>query len=141
MNHSKTGSPLRSSGEAVTRAYSSTQSWSSCKYFFYLDFPDSDASAAAAVTAKVFCFVSCCNLIQLPTPTATAPTACAAPEAKMAPPAPLAMAGIAGMLPTVMRMALRVVITLGCSVVSRSSALHAFRSQAGTSVVMAKINS
>src|SRR5882762_6181845 len=88
------------------------------RYLVYLDFPDSDASVAA----RVFCFDSCCNLIQLPTPTATAPTACAAPDARMAPPAPLAMAGIAGMLPTVIRMALKVVITLGCSVVSRSSA-------------------
>lgn len=67
---------------------------------------------------------------------ATAPIACAAPDANTAPPAPAAMAGMAGMDPAVIRMALMILIALGCSLVMYSSAVHAFNSQAGASVVV-----
>lgn len=70
-----------------------------------------------------------------PIPTAIAPTACAAPEARTAPPAPALMAGIVGIEPAVMRMALSTLMTLGCSLVKNSSALQAFRSQRGACVV------
>lgn len=66
-----------------------------------------------------------------PIPTAMAPMACAAPEAKTAPPAPAVMAGIAGNDPTVIKIALMRVIALGCSLVRKSSAVHAFKSQMG----------
>lgn len=64
-------------------------------------------------------------------PTAMEPKACAVPLARKAPPAPAEMAGMAGMEPTVMRTAERADMTLGCSVVRKSSAVQALRSQMG----------
>ena len=69
-----------------------------------------------------------------PIPTAIAPTACTTPEARTAPPAPALMAGIAGNEPKVMRIALNTLMAWGCSLVRKSSALVAFRSQAGACV-------
>lgn len=66
-----------------------------------------------------------------PNPTAIALTACTAPEARTAPPAPALMAGIAGNEPKVMRIALNTLMARGCSLVRQSSALMAFRIQAG----------
>lgn len=103
----------------------------------YFELPDSTETSAACFN-KLLCFMSCCALIMVPRPTATAPAACTAPDARRAPPAPPAMKGRAGMLPTVMRTAAKVDITLGCSVVSRSRAPHASNSQAGTSVIFVK---
>lgn len=82
-----------------------------------------------------FCWFEIPALNACPRPTATAPMAWAVPEASTAPPAPAAMAGIAGIDPAVMRMALIMLIALGCSLVINSSALHAFRSHAGACVV------
>lgn len=73
-------------------------------------------------------------------PTAMAPMACAAPEARTAPPAPALMAGIAGNDPTVIRIALMRVMALGCSLVRKSSAVHAFRSQMGAFVTTDTVN-
>jgi len=56
---------------------------------------------------------------------------CAAPLARKAPPAPEAIAGMAGIEPMVMRMAERVDMTLGCSVTRTSMASVAFSSQRG----------
>ena len=105
----------------------------------HFEFEDEPASGPFPFSI-VACLAFCCCLIHVPTPTATAPAACAAPEARMAPPAPPAMAGMAGMLPTVMRMALRVDMTFGWSVVRRSSALQALRSQDGTSAMFVTAN-
>lgn len=66
-----------------------------------------------------------------PIPTAMAPMACAAPDAKTAPPAPAVRAGIAGNDPAVISIALMMLIALGCSLVRKSSAVHAFKSHTG----------
>ena len=60
-----------------------------------------------------------------------APIAWAACEASMAPPAPALIAGIAGMVPAVIKIALIMLMAFGCSLVMYSSAEHALRSQAG----------
>lgn len=80
--------------------------------------------------------ISCCAFIQLPKPTAIAPTACAAPDASIVPPAPAATAGSAGIVPAVIRMALSVLITLGCSLTKKSSALQASMSHMGALAVV-----
>lgn len=71
-----------------------------------------------------------------PRPTAIAPMACAAPDANTAPPAPALIAGIAGSDPAVINIALKTLIALGCSLVMKSRALQAFRSQIGALVIV-----
>src|SRR6188768_2308018 len=65
-----------------------------------------------------------------------APMACAAPDARTTPPAPDAIAGMAGMDPAVMRMALMILIALGCSDVMYSRAVAAFNNHAGASALV-----
>ena len=60
----------------------------------------------------------------------------AAPDARMAPPAPALMAGMDGMEPTVMRTALRTLMALGCSLVRKSRAFTALRSHTGALVTV-----
>ncbi len=62
--------------------------------------------------------------------------ACAAPDARMAPPAPALIAGMAGMEPTVIRTALRTLMAFGCSFVRKSRAPTAFRSHTGALVTV-----
>lgn len=62
--------------------------------------------------------------------------ACAAPEANTAPPAPALIAGRAGIEPAVIRIALMMLMALGCSLVMNSSALQAFKSQTGARVIV-----
>ena len=57
-----------------------------------------------------------------------------APDAKTAPPAPAVRAGRAGSDPAVIRIALMMLIAFGCSLVRKSSALHAFSSHTGAFV-------
>lgn len=52
-----------------------------------------------------------------PKPIAIAPAAWAAPDANTAPPAPLAMAGMVGIDPAVINIALMMLMALGCSLV------------------------
>ena len=73
---------------------------------------------------------------KLPTPTAIDPIACAVPLAKNAPPAPVAMAGIAGIEPTVINTAAMAVIVFGCSVVRKPKACEALRSHVGACAVV-----
>ena len=70
-------------------------------------------------------------MMRLPTPIAIEPIACAVPLARKAPPAPVAMAGSAGIEPMVMSTAEMAVIALGCSVVRKPRACEAFRSHVG----------
>lgn len=65
-----------------------------------------------------------------------APIACAAPDANTTPPAPALIAGIAGSDPAVINIALNTLIALGCSLVMKSRALQAFRSQMGAFVTV-----
>lgn len=67
---------------------------------------------------------------------AIAPIACAAPDARTAPPAPALMAGSAGMDPAVIKIALMTLMALGCSLVMYSSAAHAFSNQRGAWVTV-----
>lgn len=71
-----------------------------------------------------------------PRPTAIAPIACAAPDARTAPPAPALIAGSAGMDPAVIKIALITLMALGCSLVIYSSALQAFNNHTGACVTV-----
>ena len=95
-------------------------------HYFFPPFP-----LSSLVTATEFSTV--CAVINEPNPSATLPSACAVVLARNAPAAPAETAGMAGIEPSVIRMAPTTDIVRGYSDVRFSRDTQVWRSQSGTS--------